>query len=70
MTLNNLPSFCGNVIAGQNATAALWLVVRPVKLLKSIVRFGVGQHLFNSIDPTEFGNSSFTILSYTQFLLI
>ena len=25
---------------------------------------------FNSIDPTEFGNSSFTILSYTQFLLI
>ena len=26
--------------------------------------------IFNSIDPTEFGNSSFTILSYTQFLLI
>ena len=26
--------------------------------------------LFNSIDPTEFGNSSFMILSYTQFLLI
>ena len=52
MTLNNLPSFCGNVIAGQDATAALWLVVRPVKLLKSIVRFGVGQHLFKQKEST------------------
>ena len=51
MTLNNLPSFCGSVIAGQNATA-LCLVVRPVKLLKSIVRFGVGQHLFKQKEST------------------